>query len=136
AATEGTLARSPFANGSEAFVPHCCRIETNPGHPPQDSSPSAAGAEDLDVEVADFLAQSVAVDAQEVGGPDLVATGGRQGHGQERLLDFPQDTMVEAGRRQAVAEASEIGREVALDRGRQTLIGTRLVSGGGGGGLG
>src|SRR5581483_7291637 len=36
---------------------------------------SPSGAKDLDVEVADLLAQRVAVDAQEIGGADLVAAG-------------------------------------------------------------
>jgi hypothetical protein len=38
---------------------------------------SAAAAEHLDVEIADLLAQRVAIDPEQIGGPDLVAAGGR-----------------------------------------------------------
>ena len=42
---------------------------------------AAAGAIDLDFQIADLLAQRVAVDAQKVGGADLVAAGCRQRRG-------------------------------------------------------
>src|SRR5215475_3999154 len=41
----------------------------------------SAGSEHLNLQVADLLAQRVAVDPQQVGGANLVAPGCRQGHG-------------------------------------------------------
>ncbi len=38
-------------------------------------SPLIAAAENLDVEIADFLSQRIAVDPQQVGGADLIAAG-------------------------------------------------------------
>ena len=50
---------------------------------------SAAAAEDLNVKIADFLAQRVAIDPEQICGADLVAAGGRKRHRQERMLDLP-----------------------------------------------
>jgi hypothetical protein len=52
---------------------------------------SAAGSVDLDVEVADLLAQGIAVEAEQIRRPDLVAPGCGQRRRQQRNLDFPQD---------------------------------------------
>ena len=49
---------------------------------------SAAATEDLDIEVADFLAQRVAVDPEQVRGADLIAARGGERHRQERMLDL------------------------------------------------
>src|SRR5262245_15748849 len=59
------------------------------GHPR-----SPAAAEHLNIEIADFLAQGVAVDPQQVGGPDLVAAGRRQRHRQQRVFDLAQHPVV------------------------------------------
>src|SRR5438876_7846692 len=59
----------------------------------------AAAAEDLNVEIADFLTQRVAIDPEQICGADLVAASGRKGHRQERMLDLPEYPVVEAGRR-------------------------------------
>src|SRR5260370_40412518 len=72
---------------------------------------SAAAAEHLDVEVADFLAQCVAVDPEQVGGPDLIAARGRERHRQQRVLDLAQDAVVQTGRPQRIPEAREIGSQ-------------------------
>ncbi len=88
---------------------------------------SAAAAEHLDVEVADLLAQSVSVDPQQVGGADLVPARSGQRHRQERMFDLAQHPVIEPGRRQLVAEAGEIGGEMALDRGRESLLRARLL---------
>src|SRR5499427_5289214 len=61
---------------------------------------SAAAAEDLDIEIADFLAQRVAIDPEQIRRADLVAASGRKRHRQERMLDLPQHPVIEAGRRQ------------------------------------
>src|SRR5438046_9224722 len=97
----------------------CCLIATIPGRSQALSiSPHrrslTIGPKDLDVEVADFLTQRVAVDPQQVGGADLIAARSGQRHRQERMLNFAQHPVVEPGRRQAVAKAREIGGEVAL----------------------
>src|SRR6185503_20941841 len=71
---------------------------------------SAAGPDHLDVQIADFLAQGVAVEPQQVGSPDLIATGGSQSCREQWILNLAQDAVVQAGRRQAVIEGGEIAR--------------------------
>src|SRR5581483_9151992 len=61
---------------------------------------SASAAVHLDIEVANFFAQGVAVDAEEIGGADLIAARRRQCRGEQRILHFAQDAMIEAGWRQ------------------------------------
>jgi hypothetical protein len=78
---------------------------------------SAAAAEDLNVKIADFLAQRVAIDPEQICGADLVAAGGRKRHRQEWMLDLPEHPVIEARRRQSVAEAREISRQMPLDGG-------------------
>src|SRR5690348_778055 len=46
---------------------------------------SATGADYLNVQVADLLAQRVPVDAQKIGGPDLVAAGGSERSREQRV---------------------------------------------------
>src|SRR6201993_5411038 len=77
----------------------------------------AAAAEDLNVEVADFLPQRVAIDPEQICGADLVTASGRKRHRQERMFDLPEHPVVEAGRRKSVAEGREIRRQVPLDGG-------------------
>src|SRR5271166_3642736 len=60
---------------------------------------STPAAEHLDIQIADFLAQSIAVDAKQIGCPDLVAAGCRQRYRQKRMLDLAQHAVIEAGRR-------------------------------------
>src|SRR6478672_4518539 len=89
---------------------------------PESSQLSSTRPIDLDVEVADLLAQGVAVDAQEIGGADLVAARRGQRGGEERPFHLAQDAVVETGRRQVVVEFGKIVRQVALDRARQVLL--------------
>src|SRR5882757_9238034 len=98
------------------------RIPVNPG-----KLTSAAGADDLDVEVADLLAQRVAVDPEQVRGADLVAARGGQSRGEKRLLHLAQDAMVEPGRRQIVAEIREIAGEMPLHRRAYRVLGASFV---------
>ena len=65
-------------------------LRQNRGAKPQFAQPEGlvAPAENLDVEVADFLPQSIAVDPQQVGRPDLIAAGGGQHGGQQGMFDF------------------------------------------------
>src|ERR1700722_4784637 len=83
------------------------------------STRSAAGADDLDFQVPDFLAQSVAVDAEQIGGADLVSPRCGERGGEQRVFDLAQDAVIKPGRRQSVAKAAEILGEMPLDRGRE-----------------
>src|ERR1700744_5199535 len=71
---------------------------------------------DLNIEVPDLLAQRVAVQAQQVGGADLVAAGRGQRGREKRHLDLLEDAVIEAGRRHAVGEAGKVRGQVRLDR--------------------
>src|SRR5262245_21747718 len=73
---------------SEAFLQQCCRIETNPGRNRISQAPLSAGSEHLNLQITDLLAQGIAVDPKQVSGANLIAPGGCQGHGQERMLDL------------------------------------------------
>src|SRR5947209_17500672 len=75
---------------------------------------SAPGAVHRDIQIADLLAQRVAVEPKKIGGADLVAAGRRQRRGEQRHLDFTQDAVIEARGRDAVRERSEerrVGKE-------------------------
>src|SRR6185437_3429623 len=76
------------------------------------------GAINLDLKVANLLAQRISVDAEEVGGSDLVAMRRSQRGRQQRRFHLAQDAMVEPRGRQAIVEAGKITRQVALDRAR------------------
>src|SRR5262245_57291253 len=100
-------------NGA-AFIQQCCRKETRLWRCQADGDFSAtpllpscigstAGADHLDVEIADLLAQGVAIDTQEVGGADLVSARCRQRGRQQRLFNLAQNAVIEPGRRQAVS---------------------------------
>src|SRR5665213_3235995 len=71
---------------------------------------------DLNVEIADLLPQRVAVEAQQVGGADLVAAGRRQRRREQRDLDLLEDAVIEPGRRHAVGEDRKMRRQIGLDR--------------------
>src|SRR5258708_39271038 len=88
---------------------------------------SITATKDLNIEVADFFPQGVAVDPEQIGSANLVSARCRQRHRQQRMLDFPQDAVIEPGRRQFLPETSEIGREMALDGSREPLLCPRLV---------
>src|SRR6185369_9558646 len=88
----------------------------------------AAAAKHLDVEIADLLAQRVAVDAEQIGGADLVAACRRQRRSQQWVLHLAQDAMIEPRWRQTVLEAGEVIREMPLDRRTQTLLAARLFA--------
>src|SRR5688500_12401216 len=107
---------------TDAFIQQCCRIATIRRRKLRSAADLTARPEDLDVEVADFLAKRIAVEAKQIGGPDLVAPGCRESGGEQRILDFTQDAVVEAGRRQSVLEAGKISRQMALHRSRKAVI--------------
>src|ERR1700690_1884018 len=91
---------------------------------------SIAAAIDLDIEVADLLAQGIAVDAQKVGSADRVAARRRQRRRQQRILDFTQDAMVEPRWRQSVLEAGKVSREMAFNRRAQIIVAASLLAAG------
>src|SRR5689334_18449070 len=71
-------------------------------------------AANLDVEFADLLAESVAVEAEELGGFELVAAGGPQAQQDQRPLDLAQHPVIEPSRRQTALMRGKIVLEVAL----------------------
>jgi hypothetical protein len=60
---------------------------------------AAARPIDLNFEVADFLAQRITINTEEIGGADLIASRGRKRRRQKRRLHFPQNAVIQAGRR-------------------------------------
>ena len=54
----------------------------------------------LNIEIADLLAQGIAVDPQQIGGADLVATRGGKRRRQKRIFDLAQNPVIQPGRRQ------------------------------------
>src|SRR6478752_1800686 len=70
----------------------------------------------LDIEIPDLLPQRVTVEAEQIGGADLVATGGRERGREQRHLDLLQDAVIEARRRHAVREALEVRGEISFHR--------------------
>src|SRR5258708_22142360 len=69
----------------------------------------------LNVQVAYLLAQRVAVEPEEVGGADLIASGRRQRCRQQRHFDFLEDAVIEAGGRHAVGETGKMRRQIGFD---------------------
>src|SRR5688572_18055500 len=70
-----------------------------------------------DVEVADFLAQRIAVQSEELRGLDLIASGRPKRDADQRCLDLPQHAVIQPRRRQAIAVLAEIARQMALQCG-------------------
>src|SRR5579864_2369357 len=77
----------------------------------------------LNLQVADLLAQRIAIDAEQVGGADLIAAGGGQGSREQRAFDLAQNAVVQAGRRQTIVKAGEIARQIAFDGAREIVFG-------------
>src|ERR1700742_2437525 len=85
------------------------QTRSNPG------SASNPGANDLDVQIPDLLAQRVAIDAEQVGGANLIPAGCGECCRQERVFHLAQNAMVKPGRRQVIVKAREVTRQVAFD---------------------
>src|SRR6185312_13735884 len=83
-------------------------------------------AGDVDIELADLLAEGVAVEAQELGRFELVAPGGTEAQQDERPLDLAQYAVIEPGGRQAALMRGKIVLEMALGGTAKPLIGCRL----------
>src|ERR1700682_4268751 len=62
----------------------------------------------LDVQVANLLPQRVAVEAQQVGGANLITPGRGQCRRQQGYLDFLENPMIEARWRYPVREAGKM----------------------------
>src|ERR1051326_9417658 len=77
----------------------------------------------LNLQIPDLLTQRIAVDAEQVGGADLIAASRGQGGGEQRAFDLAQDAVIEAGRRQAIVEAGEIACQIAFDGAREIIFG-------------
>ena len=90
-------------------------------NPPRISAPSWRPAH-VDVQIADFLAQCVPVQAQNVGGLQLVATRGRQRARDQRPLDLADQPIVDTGRRQGAVMGAEIAVDVALDGAAEIVV--------------
>jgi hypothetical protein len=60
---------------------------------------SVAAPVHLNIEIANFLTQGVAVHSEEVGSTDLIAARSGESGRQERKFNFPQNPMVETCRR-------------------------------------
>src|ERR1700736_1322946 len=88
----------------------------------------AAAPVDLNVQIADFLPQRVAVEAEQIGGADLIAARRRQRCGEQRDLDFLEDAVVEARRRDAVRKAREVRGQIGLDRAAEIIHTKRRVT--------
>ena len=73
------------------------------------------------IQVADLLAQRVAVEAEHRRGLDLVAAGRRQGKADQRPLHLGDHPVVDIGRRHAAVVRGEEVADVPLDRARQRL---------------
>src|SRR5947209_11620022 len=82
----------------------------------------SGAAEHLNVQVADLLAQRIAVHAEEISGSDLITAGCRKCRGQERVLDLPQHPVIKPGWRQLLPETREIRKKVSLDGRREPLL--------------
>src|SRR3954452_16244683 len=64
--------------------------------------PQAWAANHLDVQLTELFAQGIAVQAQDVGSLELVASSSGQGAGDQRSLDLAQDAIVHTRCRQTV----------------------------------
>src|SRR5262245_21086015 len=63
----------------DAFIQQCCRIATIPRRKKNSAIVGSVPApKNLNVQIADFLAQGIAVQAEQIGGADLVAPGSSQ----------------------------------------------------------
>src|SRR5262245_37356984 len=89
---------------------------------------SVTATKDLNIEVADFLAQCISVKPQQIGRTDLIAAGGCQGRRQQRVFDLPQNAVVEPGRRQPVLKSREIRGEMPFNGTAQAFVATRFVA--------
>src|SRR5579863_2634910 len=77
---------------------------------------SVTSTVDLNVQVPDFLPQRIAVEAQQVSRPDLIAAGRRERGREQRDLDLFQDAVIETRWRHAIREAGEVRGQIGLHR--------------------
>src|SRR3954452_4967702 len=77
---------------------------------------SDTASHDVNFQLADLLAQRIAVQPKQLRRLDLVATGRAKRRADQWHLHLAQNALVQARRRQATAEFAKISREVALER--------------------
>src|SRR5262249_46768644 len=73
-------------------------------------------ADDWNVQLADLLAQGVAIETKQMRRPDLIAAGGPEGVYDQRSLDLAQHSIVEPGGRQSDLVSGGIGLDVTSYR--------------------
>src|ERR1700684_4201402 len=94
----------PNYDNSLASLPHR-RAVSSPSRPMRiqpSEKPLVTAPVDLNVQVANLLPQRVPIEAEQIGGADLIAPGRRQRGGEQRHLDLLEDAVIEAGRRHPV----------------------------------
>src|ERR1700726_5152045 len=79
------------------------------------TSDLSAAPVNLNIEITDLFAQRVAVEAEQIGGADLIAPCRRQCRRQQRHFDFLEDSVVEPRRRHAVGEAGKMRGQVGFE---------------------
>src|SRR6202035_1167379 len=90
---DNSLASLPHRRGFQTI----CPMRMQPSEKPLVTAPV-----DLNVQIANLLPQRVPIEAEQIGGADLIAPGRRQRGGEQRHLDLLEDTVIEAGRRHPV----------------------------------
>src|SRR5208282_2073657 len=88
-------------------------------------------AHHLNVQLTDFLAQCIPVEAKQTGSLDLIAARGPKAERKEWALHLAQDPIVKAGRRQPVLMGGEVFLQMTLDRCAEAVVDRRLRIGGG-----
>jgi hypothetical protein len=76
--------------------------------------------------IADLLAERIAVEAEHMGGLDLVAARGRQAERDQGDFQLAQHAVIQARRRQIVALGGKILGQMPLDAAGQRLFLARL----------
>src|SRR5260370_10803530 len=95
----------PRMHTPQRFLADRAAMNAFPVPRPLVPKPLIAAAVDLDIHVADLLAEGIAVEAEQDGSAALVAPGRGQGRREQRHLDFLQDPVLEPRRRVAVGQA-------------------------------
>src|SRR5580704_17222187 len=81
-----------------------------------------ASAVDLNLEVANFLAQRIAVDPKQVGGADLVTACGSQGRRQQGVLKVGPAPGAGAGARRAGGDGCNGGGRAPRERCAESVV--------------
>src|SRR6516165_6544598 len=85
------------------------------------ASASFYAANDRNVQFADLLAQGVAIETEQMGGPDLITAGGAEGLDNQWPLNLAKHPIVEPSRRHAPLVGGEVVFDMTFDRAREPL---------------